>query len=50
MNSTTNNNTGLLNSLGSVGVDINLTPTSALYLALALILPIVVYFIMSKAL
>lgn len=40
-----NSNTGLLNSLGSVKFDVNLTLISAIYLCLALSIPVIIYLI-----
>ena len=44
-----NQTTQTTRTLLNVGVDVNFTPLSALYLALALTLPIVVFFVMRKA-
>lgn len=35
-------------AVASIGLDVNLTPLSAAYLALALIIPVIVYFIFRK--
>ncbi len=35
-------------ALATIGVDVNLTPLSAVYLALAIILPIIVFFVAQK--
>lgn len=42
------NNKTVLGNIGNVGVDINLTAVSALYLCMAIVVPIVVYFIIKK--
>lgn len=41
-------NKTVLGNIGNVGVDINLTAVSALYLCLAIVIPIVVYFTIKK--
>lgn len=38
----------ILGDIGNVSVDINLTATSALYLCLAIIIPIILYFTIKK--
>lgn len=44
----TNTTTQKQQTLATLGVDVQLTPTSALYLTIALILPIVTYFLCEK--
>lgn len=41
-------NKTVLGNIGNVGVDINLTAVSAFYLCVAIVIPIVVYFIIKK--
>lgn len=46
---TTKTTTGFLNNLGSVNVDVNVTLLSALYVCMAIIIPIAFYFLLKTS-
>ena len=48
MQTTDTTTNGFLNNLGSVNVDVNITLLSALYVCMAIIIPILFYFLLKN--